>query len=353
MPKSPIKQLLILTSLLMAGGLPSPAPAQGESQAVMLQYHHIDTSTPPVTSISPADFRIHMEYLRDHGFTVLPLEQVVDALRDGTVLPDRSAVITFDDGYLSVYEDAWPVLRELDFPFTVFISAGLVSSNSSLYASWAQLREMGEHGATLANHSVSHPYLLQRRQGESEAQWLEGVEREIVEAERIILEETGQSHKLFAYPYGEYDPVIQELVRALGYTGIGQHSGPINAWSDFTALPRFPLSGIYASMNTFGIKMNSLAFKLRLASPDSPITGEVSPSAVLDFEGDYRFSALSCFNNNEPMRIQAVDEDEKLYRIETDERNTSRRFRYNCTLPGENGRYYWYSVPWINPAIAE
>ena len=329
------------------------ALAQGESQAVILQYHHVDTSTPPATSISPDDFRRHMEYLRDNDFTVLPLERVVEALRNRDDLPDRTAVITFDDGYLSVYEDAWPVLRELDFPFTVFITAGLVSSNSSLYAAWQQLREMGEHGATLANHSVTHPYLLERRQGQSEAEWLSGVEREIVQAEQTILEETGQSHKLFAYPYGEYDPAIQVLVRELGYTGIGQHSGPINAWSDFTALPRFPLSGIYASMNTFPVKMNSLAFRLEIRSPDSPITEEVSPSAVLDFEGQYRFSALTCFNNNEPMQIELLDEDERLYRIETSVRNTSRRFRYNCTLPGQNGRYYWYSVPWTNPAIAE
>ncbi len=84
-----------------------PAPVQAQSNqaasAVILQYHHVSSTTPPSTSISPADFRVHMEYLRDNGFTVLRLEEVVAALQDAASLPDKTAVITFDDGYLSVY----------------------------------------------------------------------------------------------------------------------------------------------------------------------------------------------------------------------------------------------------------
>lgn len=323
------------------------------AQAVILQYHHVDSRTPPSTSLDTDTFRTHMHYLRDAGFSVLRLEDVISALRSGAPLPERSAVITFDDAYISVHDAALPILAELDFPFTVFVTAGLVDSNNRLYATWEQLRTLGEAGATLANHSMTHPYLLERLPGEDEAAWLARVRSEIVDAESLIESETGQSHRLFAYPYGEYDPLVQQLVEELDYVGIGQHSGPISAASDFTALPRFPFSGIYASMNTFPTKVASLAFDVRVTEPNSPVTASPSPSAVLDFDADYRFDALNCFNNNEAIQVRVMDAAEGIYRVETGVENRSRRFRYNCTAPGPDGRFFWYSIPWVNPAVKE
>lgn len=330
------------------------ANAQVENQAVILQYHHVSTSTPPVTSLSPDAFRTHMRYLADNGFTILPLEQVVSALRNGSPLPDRTAVITFDDGYTSVFDVAHPVLVDYGWPYTVFVTAGLVGSNDRLYATWEQIREMASAGATIANHTISHPYMLDRAPGATDQEWLEGVRREIVDAERMISEQTGQNHRLLAYPYGEYNPQIQDLVRELGFTGIAQHSGPINASSDFTALPRFPFSGIYASMNTYPTKVQSLAFTLDAVTPDSPVTDSTMPGARLDFGEDQEGTdQLACFNNDQAIDVSTEDRAEKIFRVSTHVENRSRRFRYNCTAPGENGRYYWYSIPWINPAIAE
>jgi peptidoglycan/xylan/chitin deacetylase (PgdA/CDA1 family) len=334
--------------------LASPSlQAQTAPQAVILQYHHVSTQTPASTSISPDAFRAQINYLKDNGFTVLPLEQVVSALRTGSELPDRTAVISFDDGYFSVYETAFPILRELDFPFTIFIAADLIGSNPGLYSSWEQLRTMAAAGATLANHTMTHPYLMDRLEAENDADWLARIRSEIVGAEARIKQETGQSHQLFAYPYGEYDPQLQQLIRDLGYVGIGQHSGPINAASDFTALPRFPFSGIYASMNTYKVKVQSLAFNVAVTNPDSDITDERSPSAELDFDGSYRLDSLNCFNNDQPMKVVVLDAAAQRYRVETTVENHSRRFRYNCTAPGHEGRFYWYSIPWLNPAVAE
>lgn len=330
--------------------------AQGqiaEPSAVILQYHHVSTSTPPSTSISPADFRRHMDYLRDNGFAVLRLEEVVAALQNGSPLPDKTAVITFDDGYISVYSSAFPLLREYGWPFTIFVPTALVGTNAALYSNWDQLREMATSGATLANHTVSHPYLLEQLPGEDEATWLRRIEGEIVEAEAEILRQTGQSHKLFGWTYGEYDTSLQNLVRQLGFTGIGQHSGAINASSDFSALPRFPFSGIYVSMNTFPTKVNSLAFNVQLLPPYDPVTDSQHPEAILDFDGEYRFDALNCFNNDQPMRVATEDMEERQYRVVPAGDNRSRRFRYICTAPGRDGRFYWYSIPFTNPAISE
>lgn len=321
------------------------------ASAVILMYHHVSTSTPRVTSVNADEFREHLEYLRDNRFTVLPLEDIVTALRNGEPLPDRSAAITFDDGYRNNYDTAYPMLREFGFPFTLFISSGLVGSNANLYLNWDQIREMSANGVTIANHGISHLYLLARQDGEDEAAWLQRIEHEIVTAEETIQAETGQSHKLFAYPYGEYDRTIQTLVENLGFVGLGQHSGPVSARSDFTALPRFPFSGIYAAMDTYAVKVQSLAFDVSLLAPETPVTSERRPQAVLDFDGDYRFDALNCFNNNERMEVSVENAEEQQYRVTPLSDNTARRFRYNCTAPAREGRFYWYTVTWVNPAL--
>jgi peptidoglycan/xylan/chitin deacetylase (PgdA/CDA1 family) len=346
-----IKHYLLTLALCI---LMAPSSAFSQNQAVILQYHHVSTEMPPITSLSPNAFREHMNYLKDNGFTVLPLEEVISSLKSSTQLPDMTAVITFDDGYTSVYDVAFPVLTEFGWPYTVFVTTGLVESNDRLYATWGQLNEMAEHGATLANHTVTHPYLLDRSTSQTESDWLAQVRREIVEAENTLVEQTGQNHKLLAYPYGEYNTEIQELVRELGFTGIGQHSGPAHTTSDFTALPRFPFSGIYASMNTYPTKVQSLAFNLVDLIPQSPVTSSPSPEVSLIFAADQiGLSQLTCFNNNERIESQLQANDERRYLVTSHVINQSRRFRYNCTAPGENGKYYWVSIPWVNPEIRE
>jgi peptidoglycan/xylan/chitin deacetylase (PgdA/CDA1 family) len=321
-------------------------------QAVILQYHHINTATPRSTSVSPEEFRTHMDYLRDNGFTVLRLEDVLKALRDGSPLPNKTAVITFDDGYASVYDVAYPLLKQRNWPFTIFVPTGLIGEKVGLYSNWDQLREMGQNGATLANHTVNHAYLLDRSPYADEAAWLAAIKTELAEAEARIEQETGQSHHIFAYPYGEYEPALQKLVTDEGYTALAQNSGAINANSDFSALPRFPFSGVYASLRSFSDKVKSLAFNVKSEAP-TVITTEQAPEVVLDFNGNYRFDAMTCFHNNEKMQIIPEDAQAQRFRLRSPTKSATRRFHYNCTAPGPDGRYFWYSVLWINPAIPD
>ena len=89
--------------------------------AVVLQYHHISTETPASTSTSPEWFARHLNYLDEAGFDVVPLTELVEALRAGEPLPDKTAAITFDDGYLNNIERALPILEERGLPATVFM----------------------------------------------------------------------------------------------------------------------------------------------------------------------------------------------------------------------------------------
>ena len=87
-----------------------------QPHAVIAQYHHVDDNTPASTSISPELFVQHMQYLQENNFNVLPLESVIETLRNKEALPEKTLVITFDDGYKSIYDTAFPILRQLNFP---------------------------------------------------------------------------------------------------------------------------------------------------------------------------------------------------------------------------------------------
>ena len=91
------------------------------SHATILLYHHVSDETPPSTSLSPVLFAEQLMWLDEQGYTVMTLEAVVDSLRGERPLPDRTVVFTFDDGYASVYEEAFPRLRARGWPFTVFV----------------------------------------------------------------------------------------------------------------------------------------------------------------------------------------------------------------------------------------
>jgi peptidoglycan/xylan/chitin deacetylase (PgdA/CDA1 family) len=341
-----MRSFLILLVVLMAGSTASLAADHG----VILAYHHVADDTPPSTSISPAQFRRHLEYLRDNGFTVIGLDTLISSLRDGRQLPDRAVVISFDDGYISIYEQAFPMLQAFDYPFSLFLSTEPIDSGQRNYMSWQQIREMSDAGVVIGNHMIDHPYMLEGKQGESNQQRLQRLRQELLQAEQTILKETGQSHRYLAYPYGEYDRPIKAMLSELGFVGLAQNSGAVSSHSDFQALPRFPLGSIYANLDTARVKFEALAFDVEQVEPLSPVTGDRSPDVTLKFApGNYNRAQLGCFANSKPIPMNWLDMDMGLVELLPTEAYRGRRWRYICTAPDlDSRRFYWYSVQWIN-----
>ena len=320
-----------------------------DSHGVILVYHHVSTSTPPSTSISPEDFRNHLDYLQQNGFSVIPLDQMLEKLQTGKQLPDKAIAITFDDGYMSIYDTAFPMLQSYEFPFTLFLSTGPIDRRQQNFMNWEQAKEMSEAGVIIANHMVEHPYMLDKDPEESEIQWISRLEKELLVAEERIKQQTGQSHRYLAYPFGEFNTEIKTMLEKNGFIGLAQNSGAIGANSDFLSLPRFPLASIYANLDTAKIKLDSKSFNVELLKPQSPVTEVRNPSVTLKFnDGDYNLSQIGCFANSKPLPMTWIDRDEGILSIEPTEEFTGRRWRYLCTAPvsGES-RYYWYSIQWI------
>lgn len=345
MRKSLLPRLL---ATLLAGITVSSQAAQ---HGVIVLYHHVAEDTPPSTTISPDDFRRHLEFLRDNDFNVMALDDMIEALRSKRDIPDRSVAITFDDGYLSIYREAFPMLQEFGFPFAVFVSTQPINDNQAGYMNWDQINDMANAGVVIANHMVQHPYMLTRLDGESREDWLSRLQTEMLQAEQDIERYTGQSHRYLAYPYGEFDLAIKEMLAKEGYTGLAQNSGAIGFHSDFLALPRYPLASIYANLDTASTKFESLAFHVLEQVPDNPVTSSASPSVRIRFgPGEYSFDQISCFADNQTVPVQWLDKDDGLLELTPDQQFSNRRWRYTCTAPlAGTGRYFWYSVQWINP----
>src|SRR5690606_32589212 len=109
-------RVLLLCCLLL---LSLPASA-----AVMLIYHHVAEDTPRVSSVTAAELRGHLQYLRDNNFQVIGLDVLIDQLKSGKPIADNAVVITFDDSYENNFTTAHPILQEFGYPYTIFISPG-------------------------------------------------------------------------------------------------------------------------------------------------------------------------------------------------------------------------------------
>ncbi len=336
--------LIVLLTMLCVSGRSMAA-----EHGVILLYHHVATDTPPSTSISPTDFRSQLEYLRDNDFSVIGLDTLIEALRNGKPVPDRAVAITFDDGYASIYSEAFPMLQSFGYPFTLFLSTDPINRSQANYMTWAQVRELSDAGVVIANHLIEHPYMLTRQEGETDQQWLQRQRVEILTAEETIANQTGQSHRYLAYPYGEFDPAIKSLLGELNFVGLAQNSGAVGYNSDFLALPRYPLASIYADLDSARTKLDTKAFNVSLLSPASPVTTVRNPPVTLQFDpGDYKLDQIGCFANSEPIPMTWLDKENGLVELRPDQEYPGRRWRYICTAPDpQSRRYYWYSVQWI------
>jgi len=318
---------------------------------VIALYHHVASDTPPSTSISPENFRAHLEYLQNNEFHVIGLDVMLESIREGRELPERAVAITFDDGYSSIYDTAFPLLQEFGFPFTLFVSTGPINDKLRNYMTWEQIAEMGRAGVLIANHMVEHPYMLENQDAETEAQWIERLRLELLQAEQEIETHTGQSHKYLAYPYGEYNKAIKTMLGDLGYIGLAQNSGAINAQTDFLAIPRYPLASIYANLDTARTKFESLAFDVQQLQPDTPVTSNHSPRVTLQFSPvKHNLTQINCFADSKAIPMQWLDTANGIVELRPEAEYSGRRWRYICTAPAPaSNRYYWYSVQWIDP----
>jgi len=340
----PISVLLMLTTMT------SLLWHQSVSAATVVLYHHVSETTPKSTSVSPQQFAEHLAMIEELDLEVVPLTQIVDAIKANKPVNPNWIAITFDDGFRNVYDTAFPMLKEKNWPFTVFVNPLMVKP-SKLYMDWSQLKTLTEHGGDIMNHTLEHENLVQG--GLTNKQ----IETNILVAEEMIKEQLGQNHKMVAYPFGEYSDNIKAILGKNGFVGFAQHSGAINETSDLLALTRFPANGIYANPKTLKNKIKSLAFDFENQSPTETlvrniekIDTEQGPLWRVKLKGkDFYQSQLACFITGQSGPVKPTWISDLEFEIAAPKSLQTGRVKYNCTAPSikNSGRFYWTSKLWI------
>ncbi|WP_028771898.1 polysaccharide deacetylase family protein [Shewanella waksmanii] len=320
--------------------------------AVILQYHHVATDTPAITSVTPEQFREQMDYLKQNQFVVRPLSEVLAAVKAGEPLADKTVVITFDDGYNNIADTAHLILKEYGFPYTIFVAIEPIEKQYSEMMSWQRLRQLADEGAEIANHSWAHEHLIRKQADESDEKWLARIAKSILDTEAAIAKHIGHNYKMLAYPYGEYNTEIEQWLTEQGYVGLGQQSGAVGKYTSMTAIPRFPVAGVYADLSSLKVKLHSLNMPvtaLNLTNPELS-DGQWRPelTVTLDMDDIYPHQ-LMCFvqgqGEKKPLWIS-----ENQFTIRAGLDLPPGRSRYNCTVPSKSsGRYYWFSQAWVRP----
>ena len=210
------------------------------TQISILMYHALDETRSSI-AIPSSVFAWQMQWLYDHDCSVIPLGRLVRYLYGGDPIPPRSIVVTFDDGFESVYDYAFPILSRYDFSATVFLVPGYCGQQNdwpgqplaipcSSLLSWSQIREMDRQGIEFGAHSLSHPRL--------DLLSSEMVAQELLDSKACIQDQLGHSIELFAYPYGWYSEAVKAVVRGAYAGACTTRPGVVDHESDPFALDR-------------------------------------------------------------------------------------------------------------------
>lgn len=181
----------------------------------ILTYHNLGEQAKGRLVLAAASFREQMQYLRTNGYRVVSLGDFVEFTRLGRQLPQKAVVLTFDDGYRSFKDFAYPVLKELGFTATLFIYTDWVGAGRGALT-WSDLRELTAAGFDIQAHTKTHAD-LRRAHGETEAQYARRMHAELELPQELFNKNLGRRSQILAYPYGRWEEGLLPKVKEYGY----------------------------------------------------------------------------------------------------------------------------------------
>ncbi|HEY5270450.1 MAG TPA: polysaccharide deacetylase family protein [Anaerolineales bacterium] len=214
-PPTPVPPTDTPLPTLTATATVTPTPVwvfqAGTITCPILLYHRI--AEPPLPNslaaryyTPPADFEWQMQALKDWGYTTIPISLLVEAITKGALLPPRPVVISFDDGYESVYENAYPIMQTQGFTGVLYLVVEYIGSQDHMDT--GQIQAMTGNGWEIGSHSMTHPHLPAVH---------DQINFEAGQSKGRLASEIGVSVETFAYPYGEIDDFVVDKVIEYGY----------------------------------------------------------------------------------------------------------------------------------------
>lgn len=185
----------------------SPTSEKG-FYAPVLMYHHIALKQPEESYyVSPETFKQQMQWLKDNDYHVISYDDFYNRAKSGIPLPDKSAVLTFDDGDEDQYQNAFPILKQFNYPATFYIITARVGGQG--YMTWEQIAEMAKAGMTIGSHSVNHKEMAKLN--------VDQLRFELTQSKVILEQHLGIPIKYFCYPGGSYSLQVSAEAKTAGY----------------------------------------------------------------------------------------------------------------------------------------
>lgn len=240
---------VILAALLISIFKPSAALA-AKTGIPILYYHYIAENpnakdkTRNSLSVSPDKFEAQMDYLSKNGYTPISLDTLYGIFNKQTQSPAKPVVLTFDDGYIDFYSNAFPILKRFNFHSVVFIPTGLVGQG--YYMNWDQIKELQASGLVFFEaHTVNHANLV--------SQSYASILKQLTDSKNILFSQTGYPVNFIAYPYGSSSNSVHTAARQAGFAGgLGTWFGQAKGAS--MNMPRIRVSG-YWSIKEFAARL--------------------------------------------------------------------------------------------------
>ncbi len=305
-------------------------------------YHRFEENKYPSTNIRLEDFKAHINLIQSSGFKFISHKNFEENFKKESL--EKRILLTIDDGFSSFYKNAWPILRDKEIPFILFVNTETVGSSG--YMDWSQLKEISDFEFThIGNHSHSHGYLVDKSDKE--------IEKDLKTSINIFKEKLNHETIFFAYPFGEYKNSYKKIVKDLGFKyAFGQHSGVMDKTKNAFELPRFPINEKYGEEKRFKTILKTIPFPYQKIIPeerylipkDNPPTVEIT-----FFENGPNFKNITCYSNEEnkwrKSKINFVGDDK--LNIILEGKFTTERGRINCSLREENGEWRWLGIQFI------
>ena len=305
-------------------------------------YHRFNETKYPSTNIQLDVFKEQLNIIEEEGIKFIHPDNFEKSIIEEK--SERKILFTVDDGLLSFYENAWPILKEKKIPFILFVNTREVGSYN--YMNWDQIRELhNNENVEIGNHSHSHEYLVDEAS--------DVIIKDIKKSIKIFKENLGENSNFFSYPFGEYSSEFKKIIQDLGFKyAFGQHSGVIDETKDLWELPRFPINEKYGEIKRFKTLMKTLPFKYKRILPEDKylLQSKNPPKVKIEFyENINNLKQTTCFSNEEnKWRNSKINfKENNTLEINIVEKFIGERGRINCSLKEKNNFWRWLGIQFV------
>jgi peptidoglycan/xylan/chitin deacetylase (PgdA/CDA1 family) len=290
-----------------------PAMPDDGVRVSVLGYHDFSENLPETAMrIRTSKFRKQLETIRQLGITVISMADFIAWKKGDKQIPEKSLLLTFDDGWKSVYTEAFPILQEFGYPFTLYLYKNYVDGGGKALTT-PMIQEMVKAGATIGSHSVSHPYPITvksfRKKGDDA--YDAHLRKEMGESKRFLESKFKLKASTYSYPGGYFTAEMIPLGREFGYTHFFTvQPGKVKRSMPDETLTRYMILGNYdkifefattfrESQNSAGTPEGAIAGMIQTTPyPVSPLPGAIINSRLPELSAD-----LSKLENFDPKTL--------------------------------------------------